>query len=159
MEGTVSRIQGGRVVRFERYLNHPVEKVWASITRPEKIVGWLTAQANLELVEGGSIELLWKNGEVVKGAFKQVNPPFELEYTWNEPAAGNSLLRWELQPEGSGCLLMLTHTFFESEQIPDFLAGWHVHLDLLAIVLQDRTVEFPRDRFNELRKKYAVKLR
>jgi uncharacterized protein YndB with AHSA1/START domain len=158
MEGTVNQIHGGRVVRFERYLNHRVEKVWAFITRSEKIVDWLTAHAEMDLVEGGSIKLRWENGDIVKGTFKQVNPPYELEYTWNEPSAGKSLLRWELQPEGAGCSLILTHTFFDSEQLPNFLAGWHVHLDVLAIVLQDRTVEFPWDRVKDLRKIYAAKL-
>ncbi|PYI51016.1 SRPBCC family protein [Paenibacillus flagellatus] len=157
MEGKVSRTDEGHVVRFERRLNHPVEHVWASITRPDRIVDWLTAEADMELTEGGKLELRWSNGDVVTGSFVKVNPPVELEYTWNEPAAGRSSVRWELQEDRGGCRLVLTHTFRHSDpgEIPNFLAGWHVHLDVLEAVLQDRRSDYPWDRVKELRKKYA----
>src|SRR5215213_9511759 len=60
MEGTVQEIDGKYVLRFERRLNHPVQKVWAAHTEPDRLAEWL-AEADLDLVEGGSVELRWQN--------------------------------------------------------------------------------------------------
>lgn len=136
MEGKVLEFEGKRVVSFERYLNHPVEKVWRAITSPNRIVDWLTAHAQFDLIVEGKITFRWENGDLVHGKFTKINPPNELEYTWEEQSSGKSLVRWELRDDGEGCLLQLTHTFYESAVISDFLAGWHVHLDMLDTNLQ-----------------------
>ncbi|QJD82848.1 SRPBCC family protein [Cohnella herbarum] len=155
MDGKVLRHEGRRVVKFERNLNHPVEKVWTAITSPNRIVHWLTAEARFDLIMDGKISFQWDNGDVVHGVFTKVNPPNELEYTWEEKSSGQSLVRWELRDEGDGCHLRLTHTFYESAEVGDFLAGWHVHLDMLDVVLQEKHVDFPWGRVKEMREKYA----
>jgi uncharacterized protein YndB with AHSA1/START domain len=155
MDGIVRKIDGGYELRFERRLKHPVEKVWAALTQPERLAGWL-AEADIELVEGGRIELRFDNtGHVIKGKVTNVNPPTLFEYMWSSKDAEDTLVRWELHPESDGCLLVLTHTFFGPAELAKMLAGWHVHLDILSSVLSGQPLEWPWSRWEELRDKYA----
>ncbi|MFF2528137.1 SRPBCC family protein [Brevibacillus sp. NPDC058079] len=155
MDGKIIQMDGRRVVSFERYLNHPVEKVWRAITSPEQLAKWLTVQTELDLNVDGKLAFRWENGDLVHGHFTKVDPPYELEYTWLEQTSGHSIVRWSLKEEGEGCLLHLTHTFNGPAIVPDFLAGWHVHLDVLDIVLHEQFRQFPWERMKEIRDKYA----
>lgn len=160
MFATVERIDGGYVARFKRRLKHPVEKVWAAITSPERVVQWLTAEATIELVEGGKVELRFGNtGHVVIGSVTQVLPPFLLEYTWSSPGAGESVVRWDLQPEDGGCLLTLSHTFFGTTELSKMMAGWHVHLEMLDAAMLENPVPFPWERWKELNETYLKSLK
>ncbi|GKU78941.1 SRPBCC family protein [Paenibacillus sp. L3-i20] len=155
MDGKILQSEGKRVIYFERNLNHPVEKVWRTITSPDRIAHWLNAQAQFDLIDDGQITFRWDNGDLVDGKFTKISPPNELEYTWVEKDSGNSLVRWELQVKDEGCLLKLTHTFFESAVVINFLSGWHVHLDVLDLILQEKSADFPWEQFKEMRNKYA----
>src|SRR4051794_36404325 len=59
-DGTLQRRDGEHVLRFERRLSHPIDRVWAALTQPAGLVGWL-AEADVDLREGGRIELRWLN--------------------------------------------------------------------------------------------------
>ncbi|MBH5316294.1 SRPBCC family protein [Paenibacillus sp. GSMTC-2017] len=155
MEGKFLQHDGRKVASFERYLDHSVEKVWGAITSPQQIVNWLNAQAEFDLIVDGKIIFRWENGDLVHGKFIKINPPSELEYTWEEKSSGRSLVRWELKDDDGKCHLHLTHTFFESAVIADFLAGWHVHLEMLDMTLQEKSIDFPGERFKEMREKYV----
>src|SRR5207237_5217928 len=55
-------IDGRYVLHIERRFAHPVERVWESITRPERIKEWLAGVIEvleLELVEGGRYLVRW----------------------------------------------------------------------------------------------------
>lgn len=155
MDGKVVQINGCRVVSFERYLKHPVEKVWSAITSPEQIAKWLTVQSEMELVVDGQLAFRWESGDLVTGKFTKIAPPYELEYTWLEQSSGYSMVCWKLKDDGEGCLLHLTHTFYETAAVPNFLAGWHVHLDVLGLVLDKQFTHFPWERVKEVREKYT----
>lgn len=51
-----TRDDGKHVVRFERHLAHPIERVWAALTEPDELVGWW-GEAEVELVEGGQFTI------------------------------------------------------------------------------------------------------
>ncbi|MFD0959886.1 SRPBCC family protein [Paenibacillus chungangensis] len=155
MDGKVFVRDGRRIVCFERYLKHPVEKVWEAITRPDQLAQWLTVKSELDLNVDGQLVLRWDNGDEVTGKFTKVEAPYELEYTWLESSSGNSVVRWMLKEEGDGCMLQLMHTFPESVAVIDFLSGWYVHLDVLDTVLHERFTGFPDGRVKEMRKRYA----
>ena len=55
--GTLETRDGRHVMRYERRLAHPVDRVWAAITRPAELRAWL-ADADLDLTVGGRVELL-----------------------------------------------------------------------------------------------------
>lgn len=135
---TVKKIDGGYVARFERYLNHPVEKVWAALTQPEKLASWF-ADAAVDLKVGGMIELTFKPvGNTVSCTITELHPQSVLEYTW-----GNDKLRWELYPKQDGCLLVLKEFFSVlDDHRPRDLSGWHTIIDMLPAMLDGEHVEF-----------------
>ncbi len=146
-DGTFTRRDDGRLVlRFERSLPHPVEQVWAALTEPARLEQWLAA-ADLELVEGGSVELRWLNTDdegntaVARGTVARLEPPRLVEYDTDI----HGVIRFELREHGPGCVLVFTNeTPAPAEYEAMVAAGWHIHLDHLAGALGGDPVDWPR---------------
>ena len=141
-DGVVIISGKGVTQRFERRLKHPPERVWAALTEPDQMARWL-AEADVDLREGGAIELRWTNGPaVLHGRFVTVDAPHVLEYVGDI----HGRLRWELEPDGeSGTLLTLTVTRDEGDMLAQTLAGWHSHLDVLERALDGGGGDWDRD--------------
>src|SRR5918994_1851965 len=121
--GTAEQIDGRWVLRFERRLPHPREKVWDALTRPERIHEWFgQGDIDLELVEGGKfvirttgppelvkaiIDEVGEEGLVQNNTVLRAEAPTLFEHTFGDP---DSVVRWELTPVGDTTLLRLTHT-------------------------------------------------
>jgi uncharacterized protein YndB with AHSA1/START domain len=144
-EGTLERRGEHQVIRFQRRLAHPVERVWRAITEPDEIAAWL-ALAELELEQGGRVMLKWQNTDddgntaVARGSVSALDPPRLLELDTDI----HGRLRWELEPAGGDTVL----TFTAEVELPaDFetevIAGWHIHLDHLEEVLDGGTIDWP----------------
>lgn len=178
LDGSVQEVDGQYVLRFERRLNHPVERVWEAITSPDQIKQWYggTTKVELELVEGGRYfthttgppELV----EAIKAEFPdageevlvahdtvlRVEPPLLFEHTFGGDAT--SIARWELQRDGERCRLTLTHTEprgFDPKDAPRDLSGWHTLLELLALVLDGQSAAWTMERWEGHRDRYAAK--
>jgi uncharacterized protein YndB with AHSA1/START domain len=164
-DGTLERRGAHQVIRFERRIGHPVERVWQALTDPDEIAAWL-ALAELELVEGGRVVLTWQNTDdegntaVARGTVSALDPPRLLEFDTDV----HGRLRWELEPDGDGTALTFTAEIelpkvFETEVI----AGWHIHLDHLEEVLDGGTIDWPnwstepRPDWDRIRDRYAAR--
>ena len=123
---------GRAVLRFERALRHPPDRVWAALTEPAEHCSWHPTPFELEPEVGGRVSYLPGGDapEMPAGEVTEYEPPRVLAHTWDE-----DLLRWELRPDGDGCLLVLTHTFDDRFKAARDAAGWHVCLDALAATL------------------------
>src|SRR4051812_45718337 len=103
-DGTHETLDDGpHRVRFERRLNHPIDRVWAALTDPDQIEAWL-ARAELDLREGGRVHLEWLNtdeegrryeGADATGTVARLDPPRLVEYDTD----GHGTLTWELEPD------------------------------------------------------------
>jgi uncharacterized protein YndB with AHSA1/START domain len=144
-DGTLERRGDTQVIRFQRRLDHPVERVWRALTEPGEIAAWL-ALAELDQTEGGRVVLTWQNTDtegntaVARGTVSALDPPRLLELDTDI----HGRLRWELEPDGDGTL----RTFTVEAQLPEeyelkVLAGWHIHLDHLEHVLDGGTIDWP----------------
>lgn len=150
--GTVRRTRGGYQIRFERFLPHPVAKVWTALTEADALAEWLAPGA-IELAPGGRVRLAFTSVDhVVAGRVVAIEPPCLLAYTWGRD---HGSVHWELFPAEGGTCLELTHTFPAVDEAANFLAGWHSHLELLALVLAGRPTPWPWVRWHELRDRYA----
>jgi uncharacterized protein YndB with AHSA1/START domain len=172
-DGTLEQIDGRAVIRFERRYPHPVERVWDAITRPEQLALWMgEGEVELELVEGGRFDvhttgpselvdaIVAEAGEeslVRRDTVLRVEPPFVLEHTFY---GATSIVRWELRPDGDGCVLRLTHTQPDigTAQAPSALAGWHAWLELLRQALDGRPAEWTRRTWDGHRNAYVARL-
>lgn len=154
MDGTIKEISGGKAIQFRRLLRHSRDQVWQAITEPGFIQKWLTAEAVLEPFEGGILELRWDNGDIVTGSVMTYEPHAALTYTWIEETSGRSIVSFKLKETEQGTLLTLEHAFSKTDGLPSFLSGWHVHLDVLELVLNGESFEFPWARQKELQLAY-----
>jgi uncharacterized protein YndB with AHSA1/START domain len=173
-EGTVDEIDGRYVLRFERRFEHPVERVWDALTRPERITQWFgEGEVELELVEGGRYQIrttgppdlieaiiaeTGSDNMVQRDTVLRVEPPLVFEHTFEGDT--DSVVRWELQPDGDGCRLFLTHTVPAGRAVADaagYLSGWHMCLELLGHALDGAPVPWRKSRWEEHRDRYAAK--
>ncbi|QBD75275.1 SRPBCC family protein [Ktedonosporobacter rubrisoli] len=144
-DGIVETKNGSHVLRFERYLPHSIEQVWAALTEPEQLVAWL-AEADVEPSKGGLVQLRWLNTDeqgkhaVMNAAITQFDPPRLLEYAGDI----HGVLRFELQEAAGGCILAFSSTLpAPNTHLALQLAGWHSHLDFLAEALDGKAVDWP----------------
>lgn len=145
-DGTVEhRPDGTSSVRYVRRIGHPIERVWAALTEPEQLRGWL-GEAEVELTDGGAFNLRWLNVDADgNAAYREatiaaIDPPRLLETVGDV----HGTLRFELEPDGDATILRFTSTL----DLPDefrtkVLAGWHVHLEHLADALEGRPADWP----------------
>jgi uncharacterized protein YndB with AHSA1/START domain len=138
MNASLHDRDGRHVLRFERRLPHPMEKVWRALTEPAHLAHWFPWQVELEPAEGAKIRFSMSGGDtadevVTEGVVTELDPPRLFAYTWD-----GSVLRWELRPDPHGCVLTFTHTFDDKPSAASFAAGWHTCLDSLDLLLAGR---------------------
>ena len=159
--GTMETTDDGRyVLRYERRLRHPIEKVWAALTEPARIEEWWARAAVLELTEGGRARIEWLNSDAVaEGHITRLEPPHTIEF---DTDIHGSLL-WELRPHDDGTHLTLTVVNdIPEEYRTSVMAGWHVHIDFLEDALDGTPVDWPNwpeDRWAELNEFYEANMR
>jgi uncharacterized protein YndB with AHSA1/START domain len=161
------RDDGKYVLRFQRRLAHPPDRVWRALTEPDQLRHWFPTDIEGEREVGARIRFVFREGggpkedmdevledttpKTLDGEITDLDEPRLLAYTWGEEE-----LRWELRPDAEGCLLAFTHTFDElggNFRHPEGplkkgardASGWDVCLDGLEAVLDGRPFELDRD--------------
>lgn len=145
--GTVSENNGIYSIRFERVVDHSIDKVWEAITIPEKIAQWLSpnikdpgTQINLQL--GGRIRLQYMMA-LPEGVITALTPGQCLEITWGP----QHVTKWDLFKEGrKKCRIVFTESLNEPLAMHG-IVGYHAYLDLLTHVLDGGIV--PADFLNQ----------
>ncbi|CAN5199694.1 hypothetical protein BH18ACT12_BH18ACT12_18650 [soil metagenome] len=141
-----------RTVRFERVYDYRPEEVWAAITEPEQIRGWL-GEAELDLAEDGEGVVKFSEQELAQLRMRRLEPGRLVEYDWTYPDEPVSVLRLELEPHGEGTLLTLDHRRLAEADVVEYGAGWHSHLDALELLLAGRSHDW-QARFDTLETTY-----
>ena len=150
--GTLQTIDDRPLLRFERRLAHPPEKVWRALTDPAEMRHWFPATVETEMKIGAPIRFHFEDQDLddSEGEIVELDPPKVFAFLWDK-----DLLRWELVPDGDGCKLFFTHTFGGSDIWGDMVAaarhaaGWDGCLDLFSARLDGRTEESSMDRWFE----------
>ncbi|HEY1870989.1 MAG TPA: SRPBCC family protein [Chitinophagaceae bacterium] len=138
----VSNQNNERLVVLERIFNAPVEKVWQALTDINQMKIWYFPQLDefkpeegfetqfIVSNEGKDYPHIWK--------VKEVHPLRKISLDWKFGGyPGNSLLSFELFPEGNKTRLLLTHEKLETfmpEKHPElskqnFMLGWKHFMD------------------------------
>ncbi|MFC5267283.1 SRPBCC family protein [Kribbella qitaiheensis] len=143
MSETLTSEHGRTVLRMERRLTHPPEKVWRALTDPSELAAWFPTAVELDLRLDGKISFTFEQGEDDfvedpdnSGVIRAYDPPRLLEYTW-----GAEIQRWELAPTDGGCLLTLTATYDDRPGSASFTSGWILCLDALDKALGGATIQ------------------
>lgn len=155
MQGTCERTGEELILRFERHLTQPIDRVWRSLTDPSELTKWIAGdEAVMELRPGGRV---WFSGHGgIESTVIDVDPPRAIEYGWRTSDWEGGTIRWELSEESDGTKLSFTHRMPEPDPeeqerlmkkmgfgpemydaVPRNLAGWHSIIDALAKALGD----------------------
>jgi uncharacterized protein YndB with AHSA1/START domain len=109
----------------------PIEKVWAALTYPTSIRGWMGDDSTIavDLQVGGHYQLF---GGETTGVFTQIEKPNKLAYTWRQGEWHkdwpDSLVSWELTPVGQQTQVLLTHNQFpNTEERDGHDEGWDIY--------------------------------
>lgn len=162
--GAWREIDDGWELRFERRLRHSPERVWAALTTPNGLRGWLAA-AEIEPRDGGAMILTFEQPEVeefpcTEAARRQENevitwrPHILFEHSFGHP---DSVVSWRLMPDGDGTHLTLTHRIPAAwgEDVSLTLSGWHHHMEGLDDAIAGRRHAWSWPRWRALRQAYA----
>ena len=151
MLADIQKADEGFTARFDRHLKHSVESVWAYLTENEKLAKWFSELSVDDLREGGSIKFDMQNGTFEEMKITALETYSELEYTW-----GEDLVRFELYPEAEGCLLVLKEYITKlTSHTPRDLAGWHVCLDVIAALLDEREIPSRQEEWKKWYEQYV----
>jgi uncharacterized protein YndB with AHSA1/START domain len=151
------------MVRSERLLPGPIERVWEFLTDSRHLAKWFGGGEMKYVIEprvGGAVSLA--DGHL-RGVVTQWKPPHLLAYSWNvfDPGAVDSrfpetYVTFELEASGNLVLLTLTHRpigdGFESQT----MMGWHTFLAMLAALLRGEEPEVREVIMERNRVKYGV---
>lgn len=96
---SLDRHPDGATLRLQRRYEHPPERVWRAITDPDELRHWFPQSEPLHVLER--------------------DEPRLLRGTWY-----GDELRFELRPDGDGCVLSFSHSFAEGEKAARDAAGW-----------------------------------
>jgi len=129
-----TRTEVADAVVVERILDAPVAKVWKALTDVDQMRHWYFDLKEFKPQVGFEFEFLVEHeGNAYHHLCKitEVIPQRKVAYTWRyKGAAGDSLVTFELSPEGSKTRLKVTHTGIETfPKTPayarkNFESGW-----------------------------------
>ena len=147
MDGDLISIDDRPALRFERRLNHSVERVWRAVTEPAELDRWFVAAAPWKPEAGEVFEAMGEQGEIT-----ELEPPRVIAWTW-----GGELFRFELSPDGEGCVLVFVHVFDDRALGAQHAAGWEVYLNRLDAHLAGGFLseETAHEAAPELHERYA----
>ena len=151
-------IEGDRATLvFQRRLDHPPEAVWQALTDPAHLAGWYMARGSLEPWTGGTVEFRSGPSQLhITGQVLVWDPPRLLEHEWKvEPGPGlpegeDAVIRWQLDPDGSGTLLRLTHRQLRRTTALGFAPGTHAFLDRLEAHLSGDPLPNWQERYTSV---------
>jgi len=157
--GTVTKVDEGYELRFERHFEQPVEEVWQAITEPEHLAEWIGG-SEVDLQPGGRIKIAEGGGAGIDGEVLTVEPERVFAFKWDSKEWGDGgRVQFELAPDADGgTLLVFTHIHPEAnfeEYRSKTLAGWHYLLSLLDGALLGRPEKFSMDAWHRVHGRYA----
>ena len=130
------------------HIDVPVERVWDEITRTGRVQRALyNTVLETDLEPGSRLRYYSPDRKrvFIVGEVVEVEPPRRFSHTylftmWK--SGGPTLVTWELEPEGDGCRVTVTHSgWTEAHQdVEKQAAGWREILGLLKSDLETGTI-------------------
>jgi uncharacterized protein YndB with AHSA1/START domain len=159
-DGVLAQSDDKVVIRFERRLAHPPERVWEALVDPRELIAWW-GDAEVDPTEGGEFTMRWQNtmpdgtNPVMHATITKLRERELLEIKGDL----HGVLRFELRPDRDGTVLTFSSTLeLPEEQRSSALAGWHFHLDALARALDGAGTDLstPGREWEEIEAAYAA---
>ena len=137
--GTLEHEDGRWVLRFERRLSAPPDRVWRAITDPDEMKAWFPSNVEGDRAVGAELlftydvvdqddpeQLAAEGLPLFAGRVLEFDPPRLFSFTW-----GPEVIRLELVPEGDGTRLVFRQILSHRSVAGRIGSGWHACLDAL----------------------------
>ena len=134
------------IVRIERLLGAPPDRVFAAWLDPALLGRWMSpighAEAEIEPRVGGRrrVSMIGAGIRIEhRGHYRELLPDRRLVFTWQSPYTGPepSVVTVELEPVEAGTRLILTHEQLPSQTVESHRGGWSPMLDRLAALVEE----------------------
>ena len=131
-------MQEALVVRRETHILAPPAAVFALLTDPQKILGWMGTEAQIEPQTGGLYLVNVTGARFARGSFREVVPVHRLAYSFGwegneEVPPGSGLIEIDLIEHDGGTLLRMTHSGLPSAaHQASHAKGWIHYIGRLA---------------------------
>jgi uncharacterized protein YndB with AHSA1/START domain len=147
MNASLETVEGRPALRFERRLEYPVERVWRAVSEPAELERWFVDSVEWKPEAGETFEAGGQSGEIT-----ELDPPHLIAWTF-----GGDGFRFELSPDGDGCLLVFTHVFDDRRLGAQHAAGWEAYLKRLDVHLAGGFLseEDAHEGVPEMQRRYA----
>ncbi|HEY4391721.1 MAG TPA: SRPBCC family protein [Paenibacillus sp.] len=143
--------EDGYMACFKRHFSHSIAEVWSCLTENEKLKQWFSELQVDELRKGGMIRFNMQDGTYIELEITELKMHSVLGYTW-----GEDRVRFELYPESDGCRLLLIEKLSQiTDHTPKDLAGWHVCLDVIQVLLGEKTIESREEEWKIRYREYS----
>lgn len=150
MIAEIQRLEQGYIACSERHIEHSVTDVWAMLTDNEKLEKWFQELRVGELCEGGFMEFDMSEGKFEQLEILEYKALAVLAFDWF-----GDTVRFKLSPEPKGCLLTFTEKFnIITDQTIKDLAGWHICLDVIESLLNDKPMLAREEEWKKCYEKY-----
>jgi uncharacterized protein YndB with AHSA1/START domain len=128
----VSHAHATRTIEREAVYPHSPERVWRDLVDPAELAAWLMPTDFVPEV-GTEFVLETGNAEVgtIRGEVLELDEPRRLRCRWSG-GFGDTVVTFELFPEGGGTRLRVRHDGFGDPLPPEFAGfdeGWQQKLD------------------------------
>ncbi len=146
-------------IRFERTYPRPVETVWKALTEPARLADWM-GKSEVEPHVGGKFLTIQDSAAPMTGTVRVWDPPKVLEFTWSNKDAPDSVVRYELRPEGkTGTRMLFTQQGVLPGRSALMLPGWQWLFDRLANALEARAGTLSGKSWSDWQQVYLPVLR
>lgn len=125
----------------DEFLPHPPAKVWRTLTEPEFMDAWLMPTQGFAPVVGTRFRFVTSPvpqtnfSGLVECEVLEVDPMRLLRISWRSAGTAlDTVVTWELAPEGTGTRMLLTHAGFDLDDPEQARAfeimngGWRSHV-------------------------------
>ena len=158
--GTYTRRADGKLeIRFERTYPRPVDTVWKALTEPERLADWMGV-SYVEPYVGGRFDTIQDSAAPSSGKVIAWEPPKVLEFSWSNKDAPESVIRYELTPDGNtGTRMVFTQKGVLPGRSALMMPGWQWLFDRLANVLEDKAGTLSGKSWGEWQQVYLPMLK
>lgn len=158
--GIISVSDKEATITFERHLSHPIEKVWAALTEPEKRAVWF-GPTTIEPEKGGTLITTAEGPPAPEEVRKTMatiltwEPPNVFEYKEEASNVGSTIVRFELKAKDDMTILLMTNSRLKPEDAHGYAPGWHAFLDRFEASLNKEELPEWGKRYGEVQAEYA----
>lgn len=151
--GTVDRATGS--VHLERVLPASPERVWAALTEPDRMAGWLGPVESGTAGPGRTFVLRMEPEATATCTVTAWEPPARLTLIWDYTGEARSEVSFALSDEDGKTRMVIDHVKVDVDPV-EYAAGWHAYLDNLVQHLEGGPVTGFTATFEAMRTRYAA---